>query len=310
MSSLTQFLNSTGGARAVQAGQPGSNGFWRRDVFRGAGTYVWTASKAGKIKIQGIGAAAGGAGTYPGASGAFGEKTLTVAAGDQLTIVIGQGGAGASSGAPGNGGSSSISGTPIGGTPLTLAGAQGAAAGVGVAGVASGPWDTSYPGAIAIGQNTGSPSSGSPFGAGRASSGGGGAGWGGGAAGYGGASSHRSAPGSVGAYGLVAPGGRIGLDGGSQPFWDLRDIDGGGGGYGNATAQLDGGAGGVGAGGGASAATATYCGVSAFGGGTGTSFVTAPKSGFGGGGGCGVNAGITGGAGGDAWVAVFWDAVQ
>lgn len=312
MSNISQFLQSTAIARPMAQRAPGSNGFWRRDIFRLPGTYVWTASKAGKIKIQAIGAGSGGNLGTPGASGCFGEKELTVAVGDTLTIVVGAGSAGtnADTGFSANAGSTSISGTPVGGTPLVLPGAGGvrhSSFGVGAVATATGPWGFATTGAVPTGASQGSPSSGSPFGNGFASTNGGGAGWGGGAADSSGASSHRAAYGNAGVRGLLADGGSYAegaRDGSSQDLWDLRDADGGGGAAGG---TVNGGIGGIGAGGG-QAGTSSKGGASVLGGGCGVSAASPPpKAGAGAGG--GASSAGAGGAGGDAIVFVFWDEV-
>ncbi|WAJ26847.1 hypothetical protein [Antarcticirhabdus aurantiaca] len=309
-----------------RANGPGSNGYFRRDIIRRPGTYTWKAEKAGKIKIQGLGAGSGADGDYPGASAAFGEKTLTVAIGDTLTIVIGDGGAGKS---PDNsgvrasaGGSTSISGTPVGGSPLVLVGAQGPAWSTvssvltsnPVAGTATGPWDKSFPGAVPAGRGRGSPSSGSPFGPGYNSGGAGGAGWGGGSDSIAGASSHHPLPSSsqnvppgltaisIGnvlsstSFNLTSPR--------SVKLWDLADADSAGGEYlsaGSNAAALPAGPGAGGAGGSNSPAS-----ISVLGGGTGYTNMTARPhdSGYGAGGGA---SGGQGGKGGEAIVFIFWD---
>lgn len=310
MSNMSQFLASTA-PRALMAGQPGSNGYWRRDIFRVPGTYTWTAKKSGWIKIQALGAACGAAGNYCGASAAFGESEVYVAAGVPLTIVVGQGGAGSAGGAAASssGTTTSISGTPVGGTPLVLVGAIGGVNHAAMtAGTATGPWTLSYPGAKPAVNATGlgSPSSGSPFGVGKVSTGAGGAGWGGGAANTGGASSHSPGALSLGASGILsATPPTSGANGQSEPFWDLRDADGSGGSYGSGP----GGDGGIGAGGAAASGSANTGGRSVLGGGTGlSSSAPPPKSGAGSGG--GANTTGSGGPGGDAWVAIFWDEVQ
>ncbi len=241
MATLSQFAAIEGNKPAASNG-PGSNGFWRRDIYRVPGTYTWTATKTGNILIEGLGAGAGGSGTWPGASNywAIRSVSLAVTAGQTLTIVIGAGGAGAASGsAGGNGGSTSVSGTPIGGTPLTIAGATGANGAAGATGSVSGPWDLSFAGAVASAAAKGAPSSGSPFGIGKASAGGGGAGWGGGANSFGGASTHSAASTQDGARGLSARGGQSWASsntaphhGESSPYWALNSVDSGGGGYG------------------------------------------------------------------------------
>ncbi|WP_324134166.1 hypothetical protein [Bosea sp. (in: a-proteobacteria)] len=323
MSSVSQFFYSSS-PKAVAAGLPGSNGYWRRDVYRVPGTYTWTAQKSGRVRIQAIGAAAGGSGSYPGASGSFGEKTLTVSAGQTLTVVLGAGGAGSVAGTTsGNGGNTSISGTPVGGTALGLTGALGAKqdapATFGTAGAATGPWDLSFEGAVALSASRGSSASASPFGAGVSNSAGtGGAGWGGPTVSSGGASTHsRGGPGINGAPGLTAKAGTyseapntMALNGEAGPFWDLRDVDSGGGSVGPGSTNYAGGIGGPGAGGGGAGAASASGGPSILGGGTGNSSGSsaAPKSGHGAGG--GANSGQTGGDGGDAFVMIFWDEAQ
>lgn len=324
MSNVSQFLASTA-PKAITAGGPGSNGYWRRDVYRVPGTFTWTAQKSGKIKIQAIGTGAGASGTYPGASGAFGEKTLSVTAGQTLTVVVGAGGFGSvSSVTSGNGGATSISGTPVGGTPLGLTGALGAkqdaTSTFGTAGVATGPWDLSFAGALGT-ASKGSPASASPFRAGVANpTGGGGAGWGGPGNGSGGGSSHMPSHSIMGAPGLSARGGagnitpdNLNLNGEARSFWDLRDVDSGGGGAGSGggSSQNQGGNGGPGAGGGSASSAGSAGGASVLGGGTGasqSSTAAPPKSGHGAGG--GANPSQTGGDGGDGLVMIFWDEVQ
>ena len=282
------------GGKPTSANGPGSNGYWRRQMFFLPGTYVWKAKKAGKVKIEGIGAAAGGSGTWPGPSGSYGEREILVAVGDELTVIIGSGGGGVSSGPGGNGGSTSVSGSPIGAVPLVLVGAIGASAAGGTPGTSTGPWDKTYAGASSASANKGSPSSASPLGAGIASTGQGGAGWGG-AGDSGGGSTLRAASGNDGAPGLFAKGGLYSLtpNGEALPFWDLADCDSGGGAVSSSGSEPKvGGSAGPGAGG---AAGNTYSpggkgGVSVLGGGTGLSRSGTPeRSGFGGGGGASLN---------------------
>jgi hypothetical protein len=307
-------MNSTSRS-AISAAAPGSNGYWRRDILFRPATYTWVAKKAGKIKIQAIGSASGASGNHSGASAGFGERTLTVAVGDTLTIVIPAGGSGTVGSVLSQSGANlSISGTPVGGTPLTIAGALGVNQNgpvLGTGGVPAGPWDKSYQGSVSSGANKGSPSSASPFGPGIPSLGKAGSGWGGPGGISGGGSTHRQG-GSSAAPGLSAKGGSFGgyprdLDGEVRPFWDLADVDSGAGAGG--TSGTNGGIGGPGAGGGA-AATGTAGGTSALGGGTAYSEIepVAIKSGFGAGGGPG-NTGISG-IGGDGIVFIFWDEVQ
>ena len=326
MPNVSSFLSSTS-PKAIMQGQPGSNGYWRRDIYRLPGTYTWTAPKSGRIKIQAIGTASGGSGQFPGASGAYGDKTLSVNKGDMLTLVLGTGGAGsAGSATSGNGSSTSISGAPIGPTPLTLIGATGVNStnlATGAPGSATGPWDQSFPGNKGSAAGQGSPSSGSPFGAGKKSTGGGGAGWAIENIGEGGAGSHTPSVGQKGGGGLISAGGQSGSEvaqampsgtpvegaaGDSAPFWDLDSVDSGGGGAGR-SGSGSGGAGGPGAGGGAFAGSNAYYvgGLSVLGGGAGYSYGKPAKSGYGAAGGASVNS--TGGDGGNAIIFIFWDEV-
>jgi hypothetical protein len=300
---------------------PGSNGFWRRDIYRKPGTYTWTASKDGKVKIQALGAGAGANGLLPGASGSFGEKTLSVTVGQTLTVVVGPGGTAqrnSINSLSGNGGATSISGVPVGGTALVLVGALGTSGESvtvtqpGVAGVATGPWDKSNPGAVGI-YNGGAPSSGSPSNPGFSSTGSGGAGWGGGAIGIGGGSSHRRGVSGTGAPGLVAqpaldlngspyPGGQAVN---AFPFWDFADVDGAGGSSfivnGGGTRYSNGGPGAGGSGG-----VATPGGI---GGGSGTGNTSNVTEASNGSGGPGNNTAAYAGDGGNAFVMIFWDEV-
>ena len=313
--------------RAERANGPGSNGYFRRDVVRRPGTYTWKAEKAGKIKIQGLGAGSGADGYYPGASAAFGEKTLTVAVGDTLTIVIGDGGSGKpidNSGVrAGAGGSTSISGTPVGGTPLVLVGAQGPAwnnvnavlSAAPVAGTATGPWDKSFPGAIPSGRSRGGPSSGSPFGPGFPNAdGSGGAGWGGNTKSMVGASSHHPATSAVyhAPPGLSTVSHNNNLTGApvnlTNPrlmgIWDMADADSAGGDYvsnGSSSVPFHAGPGAGGAG-----ASNNVASASVLGGGSGYSNQgnTPMDAGYGAGGGAGEG---VGGKGGEAIVFIFWD---
>ncbi len=323
---------------------PGSNGYWRRDVYQTPGTYTWTAKKDGRIKIQAIGAAAGAAYYLPGASGGYGEKELNVTTGQTLTIVVGTGGHGIPNNQgvgtrAGDGTATSISGTPVGGTALTIAGATGGGYNDGVnpvsnPGAITGPWDRSNPGAASSLGGVGSPSSGSPFGPGRAASTNreyGGKGWAEPVANIsassgthvGGDGTHTAAPtGYKGGRGLVSKAGfrgqgngyqpYEGTDGEAQPFWDLASVDSAGGSGATSGTSSPGGNAGPGAGGGAGDSNGTYGGVSALGGGTGWSAggLAAPRSGNGGGGGgVGSTAGGRGGAGGNGYVQIFWDEV-
>jgi hypothetical protein len=311
MSNVSQFLHSQPGPKGLYTGHPGSNGFWRRAAFRLVGTHTWVAPKSGKIKIQALGAGSGGGGTMPGASGSFGEKTISIAAGQALTIVVGAGGTGvAGTAISGNGESTSISGTPVGGTPLTLVGATGVQGGTlatGTPGTATGPWDSSHNGAKSGAINTGSPSSGSPQGPGKVSTGTGGAGWFAGSTGKMGASTHVAGNDVSAGGGLLSPAPVAAVDqaGKSQPLWDLADADGSGG-----FAALVGGGGGVGSGGSGHGTTnGQPGGASLIGGGTGLSLGTfGPKAGPGAGGGASTTQ--AGGAGGDAIVFIFWDEVE
>ena len=325
--------------RGPAQGQPGSNGYWRRDQFNRPGTYTWTAKKAGKIKFQALGAAAGGRGSYPGASGAYGDKEITVAAGDTYTIVVGTGGTGGTENtatAVTSGTTTSITGPGLA-SPLVLVGAtcvNTLAGTMGVAGTATGPWDKSFPGAIPIGRQTGSPSSGSPFGPGFASAGKGGAGWGGpggsgqsGTQSFGG-SSHYSAlgvfsiqpPPGLSTFGVVlTPNASTSLagsptnDNSIRPFWDMDSVDSAGGGFaGNLTNSYPAAAGpGAGTAGGQIGIAA-----SALGGGCGEPTQSTNPVGFrsgpgGGGAACGADqfSSGTGGEGGNAIVFVFFDEV-
>ncbi len=315
---------ASAGPRPERATGPGSNGYWRRDIFFRPGTYTWKAEKAGKIKVQGLGAGAGGNMMRSGASAAFGEKTLTVAIGDTLTIVVGEGGTGNNSATvrSANGTSTSISGTPVGGTPLTFVGATGVSGDgtlAGAPGTATGPWDKSNPGAVDTAGQKGGPSSGSPFGPGIVSQGEGGAGWGGPATGFAGGGSHTPGVGQEAGSGLrsraVRSQGAVGINDGSfvgeYDFWDLADVDGPGGTsvlY--ASSQYFGFAPGPGGGGpGSGTATGVTPGqaMSLLGGGPGSvgNGSTGAKGGFGAGG--GSSNGGTGGKGGDAIVFIFWD---
>jgi hypothetical protein len=287
---------------------PGSNGFLRRQIFRHPGPFTWTAPVTGPVFIQGLGAGSGASSEYPGASAAYAQKLLqSVAAGQSISLVIGEGGAGANAQQKADdGGTTTISGAPIGGTPLVLTGAIGAhedQADFGAPGSATGPWDLFYDGAAALGTNRGGCSSGSPWGPGIAvptSGTYGGAGWGGLPYSHYGAGTHFAAAINKAGGGLLTRGAAsLNEDGEMSPFWDLRDADCGGGGSG-------GGRGGIGSGGGGASNAGPA--PSIIGGGSGHANVAVPqgtKSGHGVGGGTGNNTNW-GGDGGDAFVMLFW----
>lgn len=332
MSRIAPALMSSASPRAIMQGQPGSNGYWRRQIWDRPGTFTWTATKDGKVKIQAIGAASGASNSLPGNPGHYGEKTLYVVAGQSLTIVVGTGGVGsdANNNLSQAGSTTSISGTPVGGTPLVLPGApavNSATNNYGTATVPSGPWDKFFGGGIgsAASKFKGSPASASPFGPGvhaDVDSGPGGQGWGGRSRANTGASSHRngtadnfiSAPGRTARGGVTSLGAQVAtLMPESLPFWDLEDIDSAGGcqfQYGqSSSAALWAG---PGAGG---ASSSNNSGISSLGGGSGYGSVNRSyrleKSGNGAGGnGGGADAAANvGGQGGDAYVQLFWDEV-
>lgn len=313
-----QVTGLPGTKRAPFYKGPGSNGFFRREMYYLPGTYTFTARKTGKVKIQALGAAGGASHSVSGTSGAFGEKELSITKGDTLTIVIGQGSSGVSSDngtATASPGSTSVSGTPVGGTPLVLSGGggtryNGGSPVFGSPGTASGPWDLSYSGAAATATNQGSPSSASPFGPGFTSSGSGGAGWGGTTTGGGGASTHY--PGSSGpTAGATARAGTDGVSGVSpwntpgetKDWWDMRDVDSGSGGASSTYAA-------VASGPGAGASAGSGSSRSFFGGGSPYSGAAAkpPRAGNGAGGGSqGASVAIASGDGGNGLVYIFWD---
>lgn len=314
MANLSQFLASSS-PRAIDSAGPGSNGFWRRQIYRMPGTYTWVAPKSGRVKIQALGAAAGGQGDIPGPSGAYGEKTLNVIEGQTLTIVVGAGTAGTAAygTTAARAGTTSISGAPVGGTPLSLVGSVGAFASSAAAvisgseaGVPTGPWDRSFPGAKAVNSGTGGPSSGSPFGPGLTGNGRGGSGWGGatfGGSALGGGSTHNANYIGDGVAGLISKLGE------TRPFWDMESVDSGGGRRGTSgTGGVDP-TSGPGAGGGYSDGMG---GSSGLGGGTGQSGGSSQPGGSGGpgaGGGAAGSAGTQAGRGGDGFVMIFFDEV-
>lgn len=310
--------SSPGGERPSAVGAPGSNGFWRRKMWQKPGTYTWTAPKSGKVKVQAIGAGAGGVEQYPGASGGYGEKTFDVVEGATLTIVIGAGSASNSATPPGAGtaGSTSISGGGLA-SALVIAGAVGKTTATstdyGSVGTISGPWDRSFPGAVATAQQQGSPASASPWGPGAPGLGQGGPGWSGAptVSTIAGGGTHGHGVGSLGGPGLTAPqSSSQDASGKSRPFWDLEDADSSGAsvevvvvGTGQQSYSASAG---IGAGGSYGGNNST--GISALGGGS-AAFNNAPKSGNGAGGAAAVSASIRGGNGGDGFVALFWDEV-
>lgn len=323
---LLRATTALASVKGPAQGQPGSNGYWRRDQFSRSGTATWTAKKTGKVKVQAIGAGAGCHGQSPGASGGYGEKEFNVVAGEVYTIVTGKGGAGLQANANATspaGGTTSISGPGLA-SPLVIAGATGSVTTgsqngfttVGQGGVPSGPWDKSFVGANALGVagNYGGSSSASPKGAGYTAAGGGGAGWGGTANVSVGASSHfppnLSGQGGTPGLSTIAPSTAVSggtattynlptADQSQKPFWDLNDVDSAGGVMLNSQY-------GVGVGPGAGTASCQYAVPSTLGGGTGFCNGTPIGSGY------GAGAPATGAAacpGGDAIVFIFSDEV-
>ena len=325
MANLSQFLASTS-PKAIQAAGPGSNGYWRRELWLKAGSFSFTVKKSGKHKIYAGGAGGGGGWVYPGASAGLSCDERDFVAGDVITLTLGAGGAGNNSTSNGSDGGSTTIVCAARGLNLVLTGATGGrSGGTGMtAGTATGGNVFNRNGAVPAAGLAGGCSMASPFANGFASTSYGGAGWGGGAISSGGASSHSRAFRNTGARGLTSPGGTellnppsvyltVGtLNGASAPWWDLTDMDGGGG----AGAPLSGpaGDGGVGAGGGGTITSSNSSpGAGGFGGGGGASSASGNggDGGNGAGGGSGPNnTSFSGGRGGDAFCAIYWDGVQ
>ena len=325
---LLRASTALSAAKPPAQGQPGSNGYWRRQIWDRPGTFTWTAQKDGRVKIQAIGAASGGSASINGNPGHYGEKTLNVLAGQTLTIVVGAGGDGSLRGVFSNAGqTTSISGAPVGGTALALPGAPGvrddiSSPATASATLPSGPWDKSFGGGVhtnmLYAKGRGGPASASPFGPGvfcdaegHGKGATGGNGWGGPSRGSSGASSHRVGlqDASVSAWGKTTRGGTFQVPSEVLPFWDLEDVDSGGGIQPNIQSppgyQAGAGAGGAASNGGTQ-------GTSYLGGGTGFQNVQATPV-QGGNGAAGVAGYSTGeylaGKGGNGYVQLFWDEV-
>ncbi|MBB4145821.1 hypothetical protein [Rhizobium rhizoryzae] len=327
MSSLSQFIASTS-PKAITAAGPGSNGYWRREMWLRAGSFSFTVKKSGKMKIYAGGAAGGGGYQYPGASAGMACDERDYVQGDVITITIGAGGVGANQATNGGDGGTTSVVCAARGLNLVLTGATGGRNGGSgmTAGAATGGNQFNRSGAVPPAGSAagyGGCSSASPFANGFASAQTGGAGWGGPARASGGASSHRSSVGSEGAPGLLSKGGipwstsatyPRGDSGESQPWWDLVDFDGAGGAtWSNANGPT--GNGGVGAGGAANSTSSGQIvgGQGGLGGGGGAG--AGGSGGAGGNGGNGASGGGSvisglGGAGGDGLCIIYWDEVQ
>lgn len=319
MSNISSFLSSSTSIPALNG--PGSNGYLKRKMWFHNGAYSWTAPKTGKIKICAVGGGAGG-NEYPGAGGGMSIGEFDITAANVVSVTVGAGGTG----------NTGTNATTAGGTTtvvcaaasisITANGGSSHTSGAGTGGTASGG-DLNHSGGDGYALvERGGASSGTPWGNGNSASSNmfGGNGWSD-TSGitvntYGGGGSHGvpipSQNGGSGGKGLISNGGQKldygtndlttsdSLNGESQPWWDIQDMDGGGGGYAN-NANNSGGFGGVGSGGGAGT---LYGGSGGIGGGGGAGNTYAGNGGPGGGAGGGYSGRSKGG---DGFVIIWFE---
>ena len=304
---------------------PGSNGYWRRQLWSQPGAYSFTVKKTGKIKIAAMGPGSG-ANRYPGAGGGLSIKELDVVEGDEILVTVGAGSIGAVSSAAVLAGGTTTVTCAARALSMIVNGGGAHTDNTAVGGTASGG-DLNFKGGDAPYINyIGGASSGRPFADGVSSMIGmrGGLGW---ATApdfvlhnvLGGSGSHYFPPAGfyAGGGGMISRGGEgirsnaidpsTGLNGEAQEWWDLDDVDGGGGGarYGG---DVDCGSGGPG-GGGAGAEDSTRAGNGGFGAGGGGSTSGVGGNGGNGAGGGGSSTSYTGGNGGNGFVGIWWDEV-
>lgn len=328
MANVSGFLapQSSGGKRSPQHRGPGSNGYFRREMWAHAGAYTWTAPKSGKIRII-VAGPASGANRHSGAGGGMAIHESLISTGDTVNVTVGAGSLGSTAAnAVAAAGTStvvcdaaSISITANGGGGHTSDGATGgSSAGGNVSNYKGGDGEPS--------NQTGGASCAKPWGDGENSQSDrhGGLGWAPdipvGSGTYGGSGSATAAirDSYAGGSGLTARGGVAltsttnargngadSIHGGQFPWWDVTDIDGGGGGgSGGPNNEHAAGSGGPGGGGGGSYnAPAGDGGI--FGGGGSSHTLSGGNGGNGGGGGSSQSR--SGGRGGDGLVIIFWD---